>query len=511
MPNPFEKRVADFAEANGLFDSADKILLAVSGGADSTALMHAMCALKGEGALRAELFCGHINHQLRGSEADLDEEFVAGEAAKLGLPITTTRLDVRGYAQKNKLSIETAARKLRREGLIDIAKINKCKWIGTGHQKNDNAETIVQRLARGTGFRGLGGIWPMRSFGEEMKFIRPLLCVSREEIIEYLRGRGVKWREDHTNADCTYKRNFVRHRLIPALQQECRDSIVEQLCELAESARKLYARICREADEAWGELAEMDGERVLVDLKGFSGLAEIVKAELVRRSLVEVGSGERDLTQRHYEGILQLARRETGGRRIDLPGAVVVRREHSSLIFGRSEENKRASEQIVGGIRLEVPGQTRFGLYLIETKIFEAEADVDRLRMDSCFRRNDNEKVRRTRNRSRTEMIGGTRCVECFDLDKVKLPLVVRRREAGDRFWPLGLAGEKKVGKFLTAAKLALETRQRALIIADNEKIIWVWPMRMSENAKVTSDTERILQVQISESGAGRIKNTKGR
>ncbi|MHC4204839.1 MAG: tRNA lysidine(34) synthetase TilS, partial [Planctomycetota bacterium] len=209
----FEKKLADFINSNGLLCSAEKVLLAVSGGADSIALMYAMHALKVEDIFNTGIFCAHINHQLRGTEGDLDEEFVVTQGKKLKLAVTTRRTDVREFARLRKLSIETAARHLRMEALIDIAKANDCSRIATGHQKNDNAETVLQRLSRGTGFRGLGGIWTERIFANQAKFIRPLLCFSRDEILEYLQQRNLKWRRDNTNTDCTYRRNYIRHRL----------------------------------------------------------------------------------------------------------------------------------------------------------------------------------------------------------------------------------------------------------------------------------------------------------
>ncbi|HUS73141.1 MAG TPA: tRNA lysidine(34) synthetase TilS, partial [Sedimentisphaerales bacterium] len=138
----FENKVADFIKANRLFEQADSLLLAFSGGADSTALLYAMWMLKTANVLNADIVCAHINHQLRGANADLDEDFVVSQARDLNIPITTKRLDVRGFARENKLSIETAARKLRIESLLDIAKASNCKYIATAHHKNDNAETI---------------------------------------------------------------------------------------------------------------------------------------------------------------------------------------------------------------------------------------------------------------------------------------------------------------------------------------------------------------------------------
>ncbi len=194
MLSEFEKKVAGFIKANELFDSADKVLLAVSGGADSMALLYAISSLFNKNVFNSDFLCAHINHRLRASEADSDEDFVVTQAARLKLAVTTRRVNVREFAAGEKLSIETAARQLRIKNLIEIAQTNNCNAIATAHQKNDNAETILQRLSRGTGYRGLGGIWPKRIFNNEFRFVRPLLCVDRVQIIKYLQQRNLEWR-----------------------------------------------------------------------------------------------------------------------------------------------------------------------------------------------------------------------------------------------------------------------------------------------------------------------------
>jgi tRNA(Ile)-lysidine synthase len=476
MPAEFENKVAEFIESNGLIGSEDKVLLGVSGGADSTALLYAVCALKAEGVLGSELACAHINHQLRGAEADGDEDFVVGEAAGLKVPMMTRRVDVREYARKNKLSIETAGRELRIEGLVDIAEANNCSVVATAHQKDDNAETILQRLTRGTGYRGLGGIWPKRTFESGVTFVRPLLCVRRAEIIEYLKQRKLAWRTDRTNTDYSYRRNFIRHRLMPELRQQCSGSLVEELCELSESARKFYDMVCDCAEKVWAKSAECGDEKVILDLQQLSAEHPAVKVELVRRALAAVGSGERDLMQEHFERILQLAGQKGSGREVELPGGFVVWSEYGKLIFSRREEDEQVTKKTSESITIKVPGQTRFGNYLAEAGVFEVE-----LGSEGRFK------------------AGKTSFVEWFDLDKVRMPLVVRYRQAGERFIPLGSRQEKKVGKFLTAQRVPQRIRRRLLIAADSEKIIWVWPIRISEEAKVTGETRRILRLQITD------------
>jgi len=471
----FEKKIADFIEANGLFGPQETVLLAVSGGADSIALLYTICALKAEEVLTVELFCAHINHQLRAAEADTDERFVVVQTTDLNLPIATKRVDVRSFAYQNKLSIETAARQLRIESLLDIAKANNCSRIVTGHQKNDNAETVLQRLSRGTGFRGLGGIWPIRAFNDNIKFVRPLLCVTRDEIMQYLQQRNLKWQTDHTNADCTYRRNYIRHRLLPTLQKEYSSSIVEKLFSLSQSALRFYSFVCNRAEKAWPRLAKCVGGEVELNLKNFLSEPEPVKVELIRRSLTTLGSGERGLTQQHYEKILRLAKQNISGKRIELPNGFVAKREYKNLIFARYKKENVCSNAICSNTELEIPGRTQFGQYSIEATIYLVPL--------LAFARKQGGSV--------------SRCVERFDMDKLKLPLIVRSRQDGDRFWPLGLPGQKKVGKFLTATRIPQQVRAKVLIVADREKILWVWPVRMSEQAKITNATKKILQLQI--------------
>lgn len=478
MQAEFEQKVADFIKVKGLYESGERVLLAVSGGTDSSALLHVMCSLKTAGVLDTDFVCGHLNHQLRGAESEGDEVFVVAETRRLGLETVTRRIDVRGFSRKNKLSIETAARELRIRSLMEIARAEGCRCIATAHQMDDNTETVVGQLARGTGFRGLGGIRPMRVFGEGIRFVRPLLCVRRTEVVEYLKEEGLKWREDATNKDCGYRRNYIRHRLLPAIQGQCKDPLAEQLLKLSECGQRFYSLVSKLADEAWVETADFANGKVVIDLKGFLSQGPEVQVELVRRGLTKLGSGERDLTQGHYERILELASQSVGGKQLELPGGFVVQREYEKLVFSRAKEEQEFEGKGFEDVTIEVPGTTRFGDYLAEAGVFKVE-----LGSEGRFK------------------AGKTSFVEWFDMDKLKPPLVVRSRRSGERFIPLGQRGEKKVGKFLTAQRVPQRIRRKVLIVADAEKIIWVWPIRMSEEAKVTGESRRILRLQITDAG----------
>jgi len=475
MLNKFEKKVADFIESEGLFGGGGNILLGVSGGADSIALLYVMLALREEKLLREELHCAHINHQLRGDAGDMDEAFVVEQCGKLGVSVTAKRVDVKSYAVENKLSVETAGRELRIESLMDIAKRNGCRRIALGHHKNDNAETILHRLSRGTGFRGISGIWPMREFGGEICFSRPLLSVSREEIVAYLKQKKVVWRRDKTNEDCRYRRNFIRHRLMGELQSVSSGSVVEQLSRLANSGRRFYKLVCERADKVFRRRGgEFGNKGIRVSLSELSIQHPAVKVELIRRVLVGIGCGERDLTSEQYERILQLSETNVGGRKIELAGGFIVRREYEGLVFEHRKDACGEDEGIAEGVEIEIGGQMRFGGYLIEAEIFDGDSSgLEKFKAEK------------------------TSFVEWFDAEKLKLPLKVSRRREGDRFVPLGMTDEKKVGRFLTDERVLQRIRKKILIVSDKEKIVWVWPIRISEEVKVTKQTRRILRLEI--------------
>jgi tRNA(Ile)-lysidine synthase len=262
------------------------------------------------------------------------------------------------------------------------------------------------------------------------------------------------------------------------VQRDCTNSVVEQLSVLARSARKFYGLVCASADELWPDLADCAGEKIVLDMEIFLNQAKPIQVELIRRSLVSLGCGERDLNQRHYEHVLQLASQNVSGRKMELPGGFTVWRDYRYLVFSGNRLVGQAPPYIGldKHVTLNVPGQTRFGKYSIEAKIVEAGRNgLDQFKT------------------------GKTDYIEWFDLERIKTPLVVRFRRPGDKFVPLGLAQEKKLGKFLTAQRVPHRLRRKIFVVADGEKIIWVCPVRISEQTKVTGETRRIIQLHVTE------------
>jgi tRNA(Ile)-lysidine synthase len=309
-----------------------------------------------------------------------------------------------------------------------------------------------------------------------LRLASPLLCVTRHEIVPYLQRRQRRWREDQTNADIAYTRNYIRHRLLPLLQQEAQSCLVEELSDLAASALKLQARVEREAEEAWSKFVEHSDGKVMIHALGLASLPEPVAVELIRKALQSMAVGESDLTQAHYASILRLARRNVDGKKVTLPHGFLARREGEQVILSPERPACRVglAPPNSDSTTLPAPGKIRCAGQEIEARVLP-------------------------RNEMDTAGIGGdkSRFVEYLDLDRVSQPVVVRTRRPGDRFQPLGMTAEKKIGKFLTTAKTPRDLREQILIFADREKIVWVCPIRISEQVKITASTQHILQLTV--------------
>ena len=471
MPEKTEQKILDFINIRKLLPDKAKALLAVSGGADSVGLLKILLNLKLSDKINNDFHIAHINHQLRGEKSLQDENFVKAMAEKYKLPITIERVDVKKYAQENKLSIETAARSLRLAALCRIANENNCQFVATAHHKNDNAETVIHRMLRGTGFKGLAGIRP-KTIINNKTFIRPLLCLTRQEIEECLKNQSIRWQNDHTNLDCRFTRNRIRHKVLPYLEKST-PNLIELISSLSEHCGKLTASIEQMTQTAVQTcIISRDDSQITVDLNKFLSQPQPVQVELIQSALTQLGGGLQKFTSEHYKKIMDFVKSAQQSKILSLPGKIKITKGHDRFFIAAPLQK---SDKIQKEVILSVPGKTLFADWQIETEILTA----------------DNLDVKNIKNKKNNFL-------EWFDLEQIKPPLVVRFRQKGDRFKPFGLGNSKRIGKFITSAKLDPEQRKKTFLICDSGKILWLVPIRRSSEAILDTKSRKILKIKVS-------------
>src|SRR5258705_959521 len=333
-------RVRDAIERRSLLRAGERVAVAVSGGADSLALLLLLVELRKH--IGTVLILAHFNHKLRGKNSDQDERFVAKLAEKHGLVFHAGRMDVGARAKRDKANLEGTGRRARYEffeGLVQSGRVDK---VAVAHTADDQAETVMGHILRGTGLGGLGGSHPHVG-----ALVRPLLAVRRAELRAYLKSKKQAWREDATNRDTARMRARIRKKLMPLLEKQFQPAVVEHLATLAELAREDEAfldaivsdamRTCVEKGAGWTKISTSD---LLARLRDFTTESTeftekklAICGRIVRRIVGELKPREGQLNAAHVHSILDLALRGENGKCLDLPGGVQVRREHDSLTF----------------------------------------------------------------------------------------------------------------------------------------------------------------------------------
>jgi tRNA(Ile)-lysidine synthase len=318
--------------ARSLGLSGQRVLVAASGGVDSTVLGHALHELASP--LRFELCLGHVNHGLRGSDSDADERFVAELAEAMGVPFAARRVDPgrrrAGHSSLERLTLQEAARELRYAGLEEMARAEGAQRIATAHHADDQAETVLLRLLRGSGPDGLGGI-PEQS--ADARIVRPLLRVSRRQIETFARSRGLHWREDHSNAKGDYARNRLRRDWLPGLAADFNPRLLRAIGNLAEAQRRDSEWIRGQVERHAASLFSVEGTWLRIDTKDWHETPEALARRLAREALARAGVG-RLATRTHLERMLAFLRTAQRGTRIELPGGLVLTRDRRGFRLG---------------------------------------------------------------------------------------------------------------------------------------------------------------------------------
>jgi tRNA(Ile)-lysidine synthase len=412
--------------------------------------------------LGVELVVAHFNHGLRPQEDEAERAFVRGLADSFGLSLETGRADPESYGGS---SLEEQARRARYDFLNSVRQRVRAQKIAVGHSLNDQAETVLMRLLRGSGPRGLAGIPPHRRPG----IIRPLLEVPRSQIQTYVKERGLGWVTDSSNQEIHYLRNRIRRKLIPLLE-EYQPRVVEILARTGEVLRRDEEWLEEEAREWLGNQAVEEGAAPFrIPVQPFLHLPAALQCRVLRLAVLALGENSlRGISFRHLESIAAMAGGMRPQSQLTLPHGIRVCRVYDQLVFSKEKGPTHPSYRYV----LQQPGTYRLDAVGL-TLCLEETAGVE------------------------TGEIGRDPGTAHLDAERLDYPLAVRNVKAGDRFVPLGMKGTQKIKDFFMDRKIPTAVRHRVPILTHRDKPVWICGMRMDDRYKVTQDTRRVLRASI--------------
>ena len=459
-----------------MLQAGDIVAAGISGGADSVCLLFMLHALRDE--IPFTLYVVHVNHGIR-EEAGRDAAFVEALCKRLDIPFYLEAADVEAIAKQRRCSTEEAGRQLRYAAFKRILndEAAQCKGrmrIAVAHNLNDRAETMLFHLFRGSGLHGLRSIQPIRSRKGEPDVIRPLLSVSRREIEEYLTNIGEKWCIDHTNDEDTYTRNRIRHHILPYAEEAVAGGAVANMGRAADILSETADYVEQETEQAYKDCVVKETEsEIALSVKEVSGRHTFLKKQIILYCLEQLAPARKDVTAGHVEAILGLFT-EAGNRKLHLPDGLHIRRQYDAVCFEkcREDEEEKSRQEMV----LPLPAEgKKEEIPLSDTKILEC-------RVFNC---------------EKTVNIPQNQYTKWFDYDKIKKPLMVRTRRAGDYLTIDTFGSRKSIQDYMVDEKIPANMRDSIYLIAEDSHILWVPGHRISSHYKIDENTKRILQIQI--------------
>lgn len=438
------KSFIDYNKTTQLFGQTDKILVGVSGGADSVVLCH---LLKSQGITFG---IAHVNFSLRDNESDGDEDFVYNLAQKLNVPYYHTRFQTKEYAETNNISIQMAARELRYQWFDKIRKDECWDYIATAHHADDNMETFFINLSKGAGIQGLSGIPAKNGF-----IIRPLLFAQRADIDAYTVLHNIAYRTDSSNLSDKYQRNFIRIHIIPLFRQlfPYFDKTFATSIENLTEAQKMIAHF---TDENASKVISHEGKSMLISISG-------LKALPAPSSFLYFWLRPYSFSRSVVKEIMDSLDRQAGLVFYSPTHRIIKDRTH--LILSHKEDDIK--EELLYPIS-ERPEEHILPEICLKTDVFEKTSNT----------------------------ISKDPHIACLDFNKITFPIVLRKWKAGDKFIPLGMNTNKKISDFLTDLKLPLSKKEEVLVLCSNETIIWVVGYRIHNDFKVTEKTSKIFEIK---------------
>jgi len=466
---PLPQRVLQFVRERELVGKKETLLVGVSGGPDSVCLLHVLASLRED--LGVKLHVAHLDHALRGAESDADAEYVRSLARRLRIPATVERREVKAYQRKHRLSLEEAAREVRYAFFSEVARSLGTDTIAVGHTADDQIETIVMHLIRGTGLAGLRGMQPLSTFrmadGTKLRIARPLLEVERKVTESYCAAHKLLTRTDSSNLLPNQLRNRVRSQLLPLLR-EYNPDIDEILLRLAGAAETDLEYIEAEVSKLWGDVVEEQQEGVAINRARFSQIHPTLRGHLVRSALQRTLGDLQDIESVHVESIIE-ALGKPAGKKLSLPRGLAFHGDYEHGLITAKKTLASPFPALEGEYRLKVPGVTELGGWRVKSSILARRSKVG---VENRFK-------------------------SYFDLDVAGKELVVRGRKRGERFQPLGMESPKKLQDFMVDAKISRVWRDNVPLVCSPQHIIWVVGWRIDNRARVTDATKQVLCLEF--------------
>ncbi|MDO5539385.1 MAG: tRNA lysidine(34) synthetase TilS [Eubacteriales bacterium] len=458
------QKVFDYIRQHHMIEAKEKVIVGVSGGADSLCLLFVLKRFAQE--IPFDMTAVHVEHGIRGKESMDDAAYVEKICRAQNIEYKCISCRVPDIAQKEKLTLEEAARKARYEAFEQIREKLGAGKIAVAHNKNDQAETMLFQIMRGSGLKGAAGISPVRDH-----IIRPLLECTREEIEDYLKSRKIAWRTDSTNYELDYTRNCLRHKILPELAENVNAKSVEHLAALGEELRQVQAYISGQVEKITDETAVCRAGSAEIEIEKLQKQTGIIQEYVIREILKRAGCGLKDIGRGHIRNIRELAEGQSG-RSISLPGRWSAKREFDILWIGREFDGERQNLQIYPVI----PGAVTAAN---ETYVFD---------IFPYSGQNIPQKI----------------YTKWFDYDKIGSDLILRTRQPGDFLVVNSQGGRKKLKSYFIEEKISQKEREQIVLLAKENEVIWVTGYRISEAYKVTPETKMILEVRRIEKRDGR-------
>lgn len=465
------KKVKEYILENKMLEKGDSVIVGLSGGADSVCLLDILTRLRDEFSL--SIIAVHVHHGIRGTEADRDLEFAGKICKERNVDFRVYYYNVPEYAKNNGLSEEEAGRKLRYETFFGLEENAK---VAVAHNLNDNVETFIHNICRGTGIKGLTGIKAVSG-----RIIRPLLCIERKEIENYLESNNISFIQDSTNFEEEYTRNKIRLNVLPYLQENINNKTLEHINETANDLAEAEDYISNRSYELYEKIFTEEKERICADRSMLKQQDLFMKKRLIRTAIERTAGKLKDITRIHVNDVVKLIDKQSG-KYLMLPYNIIVRAEQNNVIFERKKILEDCFENIESkkNLSVEITGQGKYilGDFEFEVEIIDVEKSGENIKILENSLKN-NQKL----------------YTKWFDYDKMNFTVCLRYRQPGDYLAINNCGGKKKLKDYFIDEKIPLSKRDSIPVLADGSHVVWVYGYRISEYYKITKDTKRIIRI----------------